>query len=118
MIGKQLSSATGASLSKSCGGDEALLDGSYRFLRNDKVKANKIGESAYESISRLAQTSTLLLAIEDTTSIVYSHELSKQLGYTSNKIDAKQKGYQIHSTMLMDGGTEKTIGLISQNRWC
>jgi len=117
-IGKQLSSTTGASLSKSCAGDEALLEGSYRFLRNDKVKANKIAESAYESISRLAQASTLLLAIEDTTSIVYGHELSKQLGYTSNKVDAKQKGYQVHSTMLMDGITEKTIGLISQNRWC
>ncbi len=117
-IGKQLSSATGASLSKSCSGDEALLEGSYRFLRNDKVKANKIAESAYESISCLAQRSGLLLAIEDTTSLVYGHELSKQLGYTGNKVNAKQKGYHVHSTMLMDGNTEKTIGLISQNRWC
>jgi hypothetical protein len=66
----------------------------------------------------LAQASQLLLAIEDTTSLVYGHELSKQLGYTSNKVDAKQKGYQVHSTMLMDGNTEKTLGLISQNRWC
>jgi hypothetical protein len=49
-IGKQLSSATGASLSKSCAGDDALLEGSYRFLRNDKVKASKIAESAYESV--------------------------------------------------------------------
>lgn len=117
-IGTQLSSAIGASLSKSCAGDDALLEGSYRFLRNDKVKASKIAESGYESTARLAQTSSLLLAIEDTTSLVYSHELSKQLGYTSNKVDAKQKGYQVHSTMLMDGITEKTIGLISQNRWC
>lgn len=66
----------------------------------------------------MAQASQLLLAIEDTTSLVYGHELSKQLGYTSNKVDAKQKGYQVHSTMLMDGNTEKTLGLISQNRWC
>jgi len=117
-IGKQLSSATGASLSKSCAGDEALLEGGYRFLRNDKVKSSKIAESAYASISRLAQESALLLAIEDTTSLVYGHELSRELGYTSNKVDAKQKGYQVHSTMLMDGITEKTIGLISQNRWC
>ncbi|HDU7963311.1 TPA: IS4 family transposase, partial [Legionella pneumophila] len=31
---------------------------------------------------------------------------------------AKAKGYQVHSTILMDATTEKTIGLIAQNRWC
>ena len=32
-IGKQLSSLPGSSLSESCDGQDALLEGSYRFLR-------------------------------------------------------------------------------------
>jgi hypothetical protein len=66
----------------------------------------------------MSKSHELLLAIEDTTRLVYSHELSQQLGYTSNNPHAKAKGYQVHSTILMDAITEKTIGLIAQNRWC
>lgn len=117
-ITSQLSSNTGDSLSKSCNGDEALLEGGYRFLRNDKVKAADIAVAGYESTARLAANSRLLLAIDDSTSVVYSHEASKMLGYTTNKVDAKNRGYLVHSTVLLDADTEKTLGLISQNRWC
>ena len=41
-MGQQLSENTGASLSKSCSGNDALLEGGYRFLRNEKVSANQI----------------------------------------------------------------------------
>ena len=117
-IGKQLSNETGASLSKSCNGNEALLEGSYRFLRNDKVKVSKIASAGYDATAHFAQNSSLILAIEDTTSLVYSHDASKNLGYTSNNPNAKKRGYMVHSTMLMDAESEHTIGLIAQNRWC
>ncbi|AOW56845.1 hypothetical protein BE843_00505 [Legionella pneumophila subsp. pneumophila] len=35
-IGKQLSSIPGGSLSESCEGQDALIEGSYRFLRNKR----------------------------------------------------------------------------------
>ncbi|HGT2715722.1 TPA: transposase DNA-binding-containing protein, partial [Legionella pneumophila] len=38
-MGKQLSSLPGSSLSASCEGQDALLEGSYRFLRNKRVSA-------------------------------------------------------------------------------
>jgi len=117
-IGQQLSKNTGSSLSKSCGGDEALLEGSYRFLRNDKISASQIACGGYDVTGAIAESHELLLAIEDTTSVVYQHEISKELGYTSNKIEAKTRGYLVHSTILMDAKTEKTVGLIAQERWC
>lgn len=117
-MGQKLSENTGSSLSKSCGGDDALLEGSYRFLRNDKISAKHIASGGYDVTGAIAQRHGLLLAIEDTTSVVYRHEVSKELGYTSNKVDAKSRGYLVHSTILMDANTEKTIGLIAQERWC
>lgn len=117
-ITDQLSSNTGDSLSKSCNGDEALLEGGYRFLRNDRVKTNDIAIAGYDSTARIALNSKLLLAIDDSTSVVYRHEASKLLGYTTNKVDAKSRGFMVHSTILLDAASEKTLGLISQNRWC
>jgi len=117
-MGKQLSSATGASLSKSCEGQDDLIEGSYRFLRNARVKAADIANGGYDVTGCLAQTIPLLLAIEDTTSLSYSHEVRKELGDTSSTANAKKRGYIVHSTMLMDANKEKTIGLIAQERWC
>lgn len=117
-MGTQLSKSTGASLAKSCEGDSALLEGGYRFLRNDSVSAEAIAASGHEATACLADDISLILAIEDTTSVVYPHEVTKELGYTGSKVDAKHKGYLVHSTMLVDATTRKTIGLVAQNRWC
>lgn len=117
-ITKQLAGNTGVSLSKSCDGNDAQLEGGYRFLRNDRVNVSDIAAAGYETTAYLAEDSELLLALEDSTSLVYSHSASSELGYTSNKVDAKSRGYLVHSTMLLDANTEKTIGLVAQNRWC
>lgn len=117
-MGKQLSSATGESLAKSCEGKEDLIEGSYRFLRNDRVQASQIGNGGYDVTGELAKEIPLLLAIEDSTSVSYSHAVSKKLGDTSSKANARKRGYIVHSTMLMDANKEKTIGLIAQERWC
>lgn len=117
-MGKQLSSSTGASLSKSCEGRDDLIEGSYRFVRNERVKALQIAEGGYDVTRNLAETIPLLLAIEDSTSLSYGHEVSKELGDTSSKANAKKRGYIVHTTMLMDAQKEKTIGLIAQERWC
>jgi hypothetical protein len=117
-ISSQLSKSQGASLSKSCEGKSALIEGSYRFIRNERVSAMQIAEGGYTATALLAQTIPVLLAIEDSTSLAYQHEVSKELGYTSNSANTKTQGYLVHSTMLMDAQKEKTIGLIAQERWC
>lgn len=67
-IGKQLSSLPGRSLSESCEGQDALLEGSYRFLRNKRVSAKQIADGGYHVTSLLSQSIPTILAIEDTTS--------------------------------------------------
>ena len=66
-IGKQLSSLPGGSLSESCEGQDALVEGSYHFLRNKRVNANQIADGGYHVTNLLAQSVPTLLAIEDTT---------------------------------------------------
>jgi len=117
-IGARLASQMGSSLSKCCEGDEAALLGSYRLLRNDEVKPEAIRASGFSATVRQAQESALLLAVEDTTSVSYEHAVARQLGTTSNSRDAKRRGYQVHSVLLVDAVNEQTIGLIEQAHWC
>ena len=116
-IGEDLSRSTGSTLSKSCGGQDDLLEGGYRFLRNKQVKAAAIGCGGYDVTASLSQSVPLLLAIEDTTTLSYSHMVREELGPTSNSLNGRKRGYLVHSTMLMDASKEKTIGLIAQERW-
>ncbi len=79
-IGKQLSALPGGSLSESCEGQDALVEGSYRLLRNKRVSANQIAEGGYNVTSFLAQSVPTLLAIEDTTTLSYTHQVKESLG--------------------------------------
>ena len=117
-IGSQLSKSQGTSLSKSCEGKSALIEGSYRFIRNERVSAMQIANGGYSATALLSKDIPVLLGIEDTTSLSYKHSVSKELGYTSNSVNAKSQGYIVHSTLLMDAKEEKTLGLIAQERWC
>lgn len=117
-IAAHLSAEVGSSLSKSCGGDEALLEGGYRFVRNSRIDASQIASGGYEVTGKLAQECPLLLAIEDSTTLSYTHEGNEDLGYTTSNANGKTRGFKVHSTLLMDAKTERTIGLISQDRWC
>lgn len=117
-IGKQLSSMPGNSLSGSCEGQDALVEGSYRFLRNNRVQANQIAEGGYNVTGWLSQSISTLLAIEDTTTLSYTHQVKESLGDLGGPIERSSRGFHVHTTMLMDAEKEKTIGLIAQERWC
>ncbi|HAT7904312.1 TPA: IS4 family transposase, partial [Legionella pneumophila] len=78
-MGKQLSSLPGSSLSASCEGQDALLEGSYRFLRNKRVSAAHIANGGYQVTSWLSQSVSTLLAIEDTTTLSYTHQVKEAL---------------------------------------
>lgn len=117
-IGKQLSSLPGCSLSASCEGQEVLLEGSYRFLRNKRISATHIANGGYQVTSLLSQSIPTLLVIEDTTTLSYSHQVKEVLGDLGGHKEKSSRGFHVHTTLLMDAENEKTIGLIAQNRWC
>jgi hypothetical protein len=108
----------GSSTVACCEGDDAKIEGAYRFLRNDGVKPIAIREGGFQSTARLASEEGTLLAIEDTTTVSYKHEAAKELGYTSNSLSAKSKGFNVHSVLLVSEATGRTIGLIEQSWSC
>lgn len=117
-VAARMSKQMGRSLAKSCQGDSAALLGCYRLLRNDGVKPQAIREGSFSSVAQHAQSHDLLLAVEDTTSVSYTHAVAGELGITSNQKDAKRKGFQVHSVLLLDAASENTVGLIEQSHWC
>lgn len=107
----------GSSLLKACDGDEAAAEGMYRLLRNEEVDPGAIAEGGFQATVRRAGTCEVLLAVEDSTSLVYRHSVAGELGTTGNNAQAVNKGFIVHSVVLLDGGSGATVGLIEQRRW-
>ena len=118
LIAAQLSSSIGTSLAASCNGDEAALEGSYRFIRNNQFTAENIAEGGFLSTVRKSANRDVLLAIEDTTSLAFTHNVREQLGDLGGPKNAHSRGFIVHTSLMLDGETEETLGLIDQNRWC
>ena len=114
----RMASQIGHSLPKSCGGDRAALLGGYRLMRNEAVEPGAIRAGGFESVAQQAQAKNLLLALEDSTSISYTHAVAAELGITGSKQDAKRNGFLAHSVLLLDAVSERTVGLIAQQHWC
>lgn len=56
----------------------ADMEGAYRFIRNEHVKADSIANAGYQVTAEQAQHYPLLLALEDTTTITYQHHSIKK----------------------------------------
>ena len=107
----------GSSLLKSCDGDEAAAEGMYRLLRNEGVDPSAIAAGGFQATARRARSCAVLLAVEDSTSLVYQHSVAGELGATGNNPQAAHEGFIVHSVVLLDGDSGSTVGLIEQRRW-
>ena len=116
-VAARMSKQMGRSLAKSCEGDSAALLGGYRLLRNDDVKPEAIRAGGFAAVVQHAQDDALLLAVEDTTCVSYTHAVAAELGVTGYKKAAKRKGFLVHSVLLLDAVSETTVGLIEQDDW-
>lgn len=117
-VGARLARQVGSSMARCCEGSAAALVGSYRLMRNAQVEVEAIREGGLASVAQAAQAqSGVLLALEDTTSIGYAHGASTDLGATGSRRDAKQRGYQVHSVLLLAAQGDRTLGLIEQRHW-
>lgn len=106
----------GSSLLKSCDGDEAAAEGMYRLLRNEDVDPAAIAEGGFQATVKRARSCEALFAVEDSTSLVYRHSVVEELGTTSSP-QALNRGFMVHSVVLLDGASGATVGLIEQQRW-
>lgn len=117
-VAARMATQMGRSLAKSCEGDPAALLGGYRLMRNDAVEPEAIRSGGFDHVGQKAQTHQLLLAVEDSTSITYTHAAAAELGLTGSKQDVKRSGFLVHSVLLLDAVSEQTVGLIEQQHWC
>ena len=116
-VAADLSAHAGSSLAASCEGNLASVEGAYRLIENESVEAEAIAESGFQATTCVAKCSNLLLALEDTTTLGYRHSVRSELGGLGGPKDSKTKGIWAHSVMLLDANTERTVGLIDQQRW-
>lgn len=94
----------------------ADMEGAYRFIRNEHINANAIAESGFQVTAEQAQSHELLLALEDTTTLVYKHaSIRHDLGHVGR--GKKQRGMLAHSVLLFAPKDNQVVGLIERSRW-
>ena len=116
-VAGRMANSTGRSFSSACMGESAVLEGTYRLIGNDKVCPMAIRRAGFERTVELAQDIPELLALEDTTSMSYKHQVAPNLGKLGKPTD-KARGWWIHSVLLLNAVTYQTIGLAHQEWWC
>jgi hypothetical protein len=114
-IATHLAQHTGQSLVKSSQ-HPADIEGAYRFIRNASIHANDIAEAGFQATKQEANHHDLLLALEDTTSINYTHQsVKEQLGHVNG--GNRTRGIHAHSILLFAPDQHQVVGLIEQTRW-
>ena len=65
-IASRMAQSSGKSASLSCEGNSALLEATYRFIRNDNIHPDKIRRAGFEQTAKAVQDIPEILALEDT----------------------------------------------------
>lgn len=117
-IAGHCASHAGDTPSGACRGDSAANEGAYRLFRNDAVAPEAIAEGGFLATAEAARGCEELLAVEDTTTLSYAHAVAGQLGDLGGKVDSAKRGYWVHSVLLLNAQSARTVGLIEQQRWC
>ncbi|AWK40310.1 IS4-like element ISPlu9 family transposase [Photorhabdus laumondii subsp. laumondii] len=95
----------------------ADVEAAYRLTRNSAIAPQAIAEAGFTATVAHAQRYHCLLALEDTTTLSFSHaSVADELGYTTSK--EKSRGMQAHSVLLFAPEEQQVVGLIEQQRWC
>ncbi|MAI63283.1 MAG: IS4 family transposase [Alteromonas sp.] len=94
----------------------ADMEGAYRFIRNESVDATSIAETGFNVTAVQAAQHKTLLALEDTTTISYSHKsIRNELGHVNQ--GNRCRGMLAHSVLLFAPESQEIVGLIEQSRW-
>ncbi len=94
----------------------ADMEGAYRFIRNESVDATSIAETGFNVTAGQAERHKTLLALEDTTTISYSHKsIRNELGHVNQ--GNRCRGMLAHSVLLFAPESQEIVGLIEQSRW-
>lgn len=95
-----------------CCGDDALVEGAYRLLRNEAIHAEDIHRGATAHTFLQCRGLTEVIAIQDSTSLEVPNRLSR--GLQSN---GSPSGFMVHSGLIVHPQTMLPIGLGYQHVW-
>ncbi|EJC3639528.1 hypothetical protein MYX88_004671 [Salmonella enterica] len=81
----------------------AEVEGASRLIRNSAVLPDAIADAGFAATTRAAAEHPLLLALEDTTSLNFSHStVREELESITN--NQRARGLQVHSVLLYAPG--------------
>lgn len=106
-----------ASTNAVCGGDDAVAEGVYRWLRNPAISAKAVDEGPFSATAKVCADFAVVLAIQDTTTLMYTHAVAEDLGAVTELAGTPIGGLLVHSTLMVDAQTRTPLGLIDQVRW-
>ncbi len=99
-----------------CKGDEAAAEGSYRMIRNTRIKPEALEAGPISFVVDQCAKRKTVLAIQDTTTLSVSTAVAESLGELG-KDGSGGRGLLVHSTLAVDAETDQPIGLLDQARW-
>jgi hypothetical protein len=95
-------------------GDDAALKAAYRFFDNPANEHQAILESHIQSTCRRIARERIILAVQDTTYLDYSHHRgTRGLGPTTSEV---KQGLVVHSTLAITP-ERVALGVIHQRAW-
>lgn len=100
-----------------CAGDDAVAEGTYRWMRNSSIDAKAVDDGPFTATADACRDRELILAIQDTTTLTFSHALAAELGSVGGVEGHHVGGVLVHSTLMVDAQTREPLGLIDQQRW-
>src|SRR5205085_10561026 len=99
---------------QACDGDAAAIKAAYRFWDSDPVTAAAIWAAHVQATVGRAQAHPLILAIQDTTELSFTHHPATQgLGPLAGR---GQQGILAHSTLAVSP-QGIPLGLLAQDTW-
>lgn len=101
-----------------CAGDDAIAEGTYRWIRNSAIDPKAVEEGPFQATAQACKDRELVLAIQDTTTLTFSHAVADELGSIGEIGGHEVAGILVHSTLMLDAQSRAPLGLIDQQRWC
>ena len=126
-VAGRLAQNSSDSFSSICEVEGALLEGTYRFIRNEAVSPGAIRRAGFDDTVEQARDISELLALENTISMGYRHQVASEFGKLGKPTTRAGDGeysvwccsMQEHTRLLdclsRNGGADQTI-LMTQKK--
>lgn len=116
-IATDLARDKGATVPQACGTDSAAQEAAYRFIRNEAIEPAWVGQAAYGATVKRALDHETMVEIQDSTTLSYQHRVAEELGDLGGGENSAQRGFWVHSSLLVDAETGETVGLLDVQTW-